>query len=64
MGISAVDTLIKEVVAKKVIETTKRMLDDIRQEAKVVNSIRKDVGYDIFGEQIISSRVPVEWFMS
>ena len=39
-------------------------MDELKREEKIVNSIKRDVGYDIYTEQIVDTRIPVVWFMS
>ena len=45
-------------------QTTKGILEGIKSEKKIVNSIKEDVGYDIIYESYDKERWPVEYFMS
>ena len=64
MKFGKMGTLFANAVENALVNTSKKMLDDIRKEVKLANSIKKDTGYDIFEEKIDCKRVPIPWFMS
>ena len=58
------DMFIKNMIDFQLGKTAKNILEEIKGEQKIVNSIREDVGYDIIYEAILPERQPVDYFMA
>ena len=63
-NVASTEALIQNILKAQLTNTTKNLTDGIKNEKKIVNAIKEDVGYDIVFETVLPERRPVEYFMA
>ena len=63
-NVNSTEAMIQNILRSQLTKTTRNLTDDIKNEKKVVDSIKEDVGYDIVMQQVVPERLPVEYFMA
>ena len=63
-GLDKKRVALQDMFQARLAKTAKSIIKDVQHERKVINSIQKDIGFDIIKESIVPERAPVEFCYS
>ena len=63
-GLDKKRVALQDMFQAKLAKTAKSIIKDVQHERKVINSIQKDIGFDIIKESVVPDRAPIEFCYS